>query len=36
MGNLEERREYFESKKKKKYRNKYKKRVKFREIKGIQ
>ncbi len=36
MGNDNERREYFESKQKKKYRKKYKKRVKFREIKGVQ
>jgi hypothetical protein len=35
MAGDEERREYFESKDKKKYRKKYKKRVKFREIKGI-
>jgi len=32
----ESRREYFESKKKKKYKNKYKKRVKYRKIDGVQ
>jgi hypothetical protein len=30
------RQEYFESKDKRKYRKKYKKRVRFREIKGVQ
>jgi hypothetical protein len=30
------RQDYFESKKKRKYRGKYKKRVKFREIRGVQ
>ena len=35
MSNVD-RTEYFENKEKKKYRNKYKKRVKYREIKGVQ
>jgi hypothetical protein len=35
MGELE-RQEYFESKKKRKYKGKYKKRIRFREIKGVQ
>lgn len=35
MGNVD-RQDYFEGNKKKKYKNKYKKRVKYREIKGVQ
>lgn len=31
----DDRREFFESKRRKKYRGRYKKRVEFREIKGV-
>jgi hypothetical protein len=36
MGSDEEKEDYFEHLDKKRYRKKYKKRVKFREIKGVQ